>query len=105
MHFTREDARIPVAVDAFRRADAETLGQLAGDSQADAEDLLANQVAETVALAGSARRLGAIAASSFGAGFGGSIWAIVPADAADEFASRWHSRAFVAIPAPPLSEL
>ena len=54
-----------------------------------AETGLRNQVTETVALQRIARELGANAASAFGAGFGGSVWALVPnADAAD-FAARW----------------
>ena len=35
------------------------------------------------------RELGAAAASAFGAGFGGSVWALVPEGAAAEFAGRW----------------
>jgi galactokinase len=104
-HFLREDARIPLAVAAFRSADTAALGAISTESQRDAEILLDNQVPETVALARAARALGAFAASSFGAGFGGSVWALVDREAAVEFASRWHPRAFVAQPAPPLSEL
>ena len=33
--------------------------------------------------------LGAEAASAFGAGFGGSVWAMVAAGSADEFGQRW----------------
>jgi galactokinase len=104
-HFIREDARIPLAVEAFRQADPTALDRLSADSQRDAELLLANQVPETAALAGSARGLGAFAASSFGAGFGGSVWALVHRLGAPEFAARWHPGAFIATPAPPLSEL
>jgi galactokinase len=104
-HFIREDARILLAVEAFRQADSTALDRLSADSQRDAEVLLANQVPETAALAGSARGLGAFAASSFGAGFGGSVWALVHRHAAPEFAARWHPGAFIATPAPPLSEL
>ena len=103
-HFIREDARVPDAVDAFGTADADRLSALAGASQAEAESLLGNQVPETVALARSARELGAFAACSFGAGFGGSVWALVDRDA-EEFARRWHAGAFVARPGPPLTEL
>jgi galactokinase len=104
-HFVREDGRIPAALDAFRCADSDALDRLSAESQLDAETLLGNQVPETVALARAARGLGAFAASSFGAGFGGSVWALVHRDGADEFAARWHPRAFVAMPAPPLTEL
>ena len=104
-HFLREDARTLEALSAFERADARTLGELAGDSQRDAELLLGNQVPATSALAASARTLGAFAASSFGAGFGGSVWALVEADEAEPFARKWHTRAFVAGTAPPLTDL
>ena len=104
-HFIRENARIPLAVEAFRQADSAALDRLSADSQRDAEILLGNQVPETAALAGSARARGAFAASSFGAGFGGSAWALVHRDAAPEFAASWREGAFIATPAPPLSEL
>jgi len=91
-HFLREDARAPQAMRAFRDADEAALGTLSAASQRDAEELLGNQIPETVALAALARRLGAFAASSFGAGFGGGVWALVRspgADEADDFARRW----------------
>ena len=40
-------------------------------------------------LAAAARRLGAAAASAFGAGFGGSVWALVQADRAEGFLAAW----------------
>ena len=104
-HFLREDARISPAIEALRAGDAAALGALSADSQQDADTLLGNQIPETVALAHAARRLGAFAASSFGAGFGGSLWALVEADRADSLASRWHPQAFVMRPGSPLSEL
>jgi galactokinase len=104
-HFIREDARIPVCVEAMTRGDTNALGDLSAESQADAATLLDNQVKETVELVASARRLGAFAASSFGAGFGGSVWALVHQDGADKFAEAWRPGAFVAQPAPPLVEL
>jgi galactokinase len=103
-HFIREDGRVPDALDAFRAADAGRLGALAESSQADAEHLLGNQVPETVALAQSAREGGAFAACSFGAGFGGSVWALVDRDA-EGFARRWQPGAFVARPSPPATRL
>jgi galactokinase len=104
-HFIREDARILPALDAFRRADTDALAGLSRQSQADAERLLGNQVDETIALARSALKHGAFAASSFGAGFGGSVWALVAADGAEDVARRWHPDAFVARPGPPLTRL
>jgi len=104
-HFLREDARIPAALHAFAAADAHAIAELSDASQRDAEDLLGNQVPETIALARSARALGAIGACSFGAGFGGSVWALVDRDIATSFAPRWHPQAFIASPGPPLIEL
>ena len=88
-HFLNEDARIAEAVRAFREGDRERIGALADDSQSDAERLLQTQLAETTALARAARNLGAFGASSFGAGFGGSAWALVQRTDAADFAARW----------------
>ena len=104
-HFIREDGRIPPALEGFREASSVRLGTLAEESQADAETLLANQIPETRALCRSARSLGAFAACSFGAGFGGSVWALVERDRADAFARRWHPEAFIAPPGPSVVEL
>ncbi len=104
-HFIREDARVMAALSAFERTDARSLGELAADSQRDAELLLGNQVPATKSLAASARTLGAFAASSFGAGFGGAVWALVEAGEAEAFARQWHTRAFVAGAALPLTDL
>jgi len=104
-HFIGEDARILPAVDAFRHADTDALAGLARKSQADAERLLGNQIDETIALAKRARENGAFAATSFGAGFGGSVWALAPAETAEEGARRWHRHAFVVRPGPPITRL
>jgi galactokinase len=104
-HFINEDARVPEAVAAVRRGDRDSLGRLSADSQAESDTLLGNQIPQTIALAGRARTLGAFAAKSFGAGFGGSVWALVEQDRADEFARRWTHEAFVAAPGPPLTKL
>ena len=104
-HFVREDARILEALDAFSRGDRARVAALAHDSQVDAETRLGNQVPETSSLARTAEALGAHGACSFGAGFGGSVWALVDRSAANEFAPAWHRRAFVASPGPALTEL
>ena len=67
-------------------------------SQHNAERLLGNQIPETVLLQRSARELGADAASAFGAGFGGSVWAMTPRDGAEQFASQWSARYCAAFP-------
>jgi len=84
-------AIIPSAADALAAGDLVRFGSLVDRSQQGAETLLRNQVPETIALARSARALGAIAASAFGAGFGGSVWALVLAAKAAEFTRRWES--------------
>jgi galactokinase len=88
-HFVRETARGPLALIAFRDADKRALGQLSADSQRDADVLLGNQIPETVSMAKLARELGAFGASSFGAGFGGSVWAAVEAADAQRFGHEW----------------
>ena len=114
-HFVREDGRVPDALAAFSSGDAVALSGLTEESQRDAELLLENQVTETVELAAAARRLGAIGASAFGAGFGGSVWALVERDTAPDFAARWLAAcrpacppdaiAFEASPGPPAMPL
>ena len=74
-------------------------------SQAEAETLLGNQVPETIALARAARELGAFAVVRFGAGFGGSVWALVDGRSGGRSPRALACRAFVAAPGPPLTEL
>lgn len=88
-HFINETARAPLALEAFRRADRHALGALADDSQREAGSLLGNQIPQTVLMAQLARQLGAFASSNFGAGFGGSVWAAVPAADAEAFGQEW----------------
>ncbi len=92
-HFVVESEElIPAASDALARGDLAAFGAIVDRSQARAEQLLENQIDETVELARSARELGAVAASAFGAGFGGSVWALVQSDTADDFLRRWERR-------------
>ena len=89
--FVEESMRIvPGAVDALRANDLDTFGKLVGRSQALAEQKLGNQIPQTVELARSARTLGAAAASAFGAGFGGSVWALARSEQAAELLERWE---------------
>ena len=89
-HFTFEASEIiPAAGDALAGGDLRAFGRLVDRSQRAAEQLLGNQTPETVFLAASARRLGAAAASAFGGGFGGSVWALVETSKADDFLSAW----------------
>ena len=83
---------IPAAVDALARGDLQTFGKEVDHSQRLAETLLHNQVPETIALTTDARALGAVASSAFGAGFGGSVWAMVDRSAAQPFCAEWQAR-------------
>jgi galactokinase len=67
------------------------LGDMVDTSQGCAEQMLFNQVPETIFLAAEARKLGAIAASAFGAGFGGSVWAMIPLAITDKFLNEWRN--------------
>ena len=67
-----------------------SFGDWVDRSQKNAENLLGNQVPETAFLAASAREHGALAASAFGAGFGGSVWAMVKTDEAGPFLENWR---------------
>jgi galactokinase len=94
--FSQESAEIiPAAGVALARGDLATLGALVDRSQQNVERWLGNQIPETMMLAKSARQLGAAAASAFGAGFGGSVYALVPEALAEHFRSDW-SRAYAA---------
>ena len=82
---------IPNAARALQHGDLVDFGTLVDRSQRGAESLLGNQVPETMFLARTARQLGADAASAFGAGFGGSVWALVAAEVAETFAAQWSA--------------
>ena len=73
-------------------------GQTVSRSQELAERLLHNQVPETSGLVASALGIGAGAASAFGAGFGGSVWALVERDGDTDFLRRWKSAYGLAFP-------
>ena len=107
-----------LASEALVRKDLDTFGKLVDESQAAAENLLGNQVPETIWLAREARAIGAYAASAFGAGFGGSVWALVSVSEAADFANRWReayersshggarsSQFFVTTAGPPLTRI
>ncbi len=81
---------IPAVAKLIGSGRIEEIGELVDRSQRNAESMLGNQVDETVHLQRSARRLGAVAASAFGAGFGGSVYALVKTTAEDDFADAWR---------------
>jgi galactokinase len=82
---------IPQLPNDVSSATIEKFGQLCDRSQEAGYQLLGNQIPQTVFLAHAARRLGASAASAFGAGFGGSVWALVPEATASDFVGQWRT--------------
>jgi galactokinase len=89
--FEREiDHVLPSAVRAIRQQDWALFGSVSRESQQMASDWLRNQIPETNALAESAMDLGALGASSFGAGFGGAVWALVDTSRQASFAEAWQ---------------
>lgn len=80
---------LPAAVEALREGDWVAFSEATATSQWMAEDWLENQVEQTAYLVRSARAFDAPAASAFGAGFGGAVWALVPSATAERFATRW----------------
>lgn len=89
---------IPAAADALAAGDLSRFGDLVDASQRGADQGLGNQIDETRHLAAAARRLGAHAASAFGAGYGGSVWALVDQADADAFAEAWLADYLAAFP-------
>jgi galactokinase len=118
-HFVAESGDIvPKAGDALERGDLAAFGRLVDESQRLAETLLGNQVPQTARLARTAREAGAVAASSFGAGFGGSVWAMVRRSDVGDLLDRWarlysdafpedaaRATFFFTRPAPPAFEV
>lgn len=88
--FFHEDQEIiPAVADALAAGKVEAIGELIDASHAGARSGLQNLIPETDFLQQSARRLGATAASYFGAGFGGSVWAMIEKTRAEEFRAAW----------------
>jgi galactokinase len=91
-HFVVENEQvIPAAGQALRRGDVAEFGRCVDRSQQCAERLLGNQIPETCYLAAAAREHGALAASAFGAGFGGSVWALIERARTEAFLALWQN--------------
>ncbi|MDF1487074.1 GHMP family kinase ATP-binding protein [Tessaracoccus caeni] len=97
---TESEVAIPRAMEAFRTRDLKALGDAADLSHRNADATLGNQIAETNALQELARGLGAHAAAGFGAGFGGSVWALIETDKAEDFAAHWLAAYKAQFPEP-----
>lgn len=91
-HFDFEDGQaVPGAASALAKGDLAGFAEWVNRSQASGAELLGNQIPETIALADAARECGAPCATAFGAGYGGSVWALMPSDDAG-FLERWRAR-------------
>lgn len=82
---------IPAAMAAMQCGNWMELGNIVDESQRLAETCLHNQVPQTQRLAATARGLGAVAASAFGAGFGGAVWALVEKARVGTFLRQWRN--------------
>ncbi len=82
---------IPAAIAAMTARRWTDLGAIADQSQQLAKTCLHNQVPQTCRLVATARDLGALAASAFGAGFGGAVWALVETSRTANFLTAWQS--------------
>lgn len=83
---------IPAVAKKIRLGEFSEIGDLIDRSQSNATILLGNQTVETVFLQKQAREIGAVAASAFGAGFGGSVYAVVQKASAENFRVRWREK-------------
>lgn len=85
------DDLVPSARAALARGDIAGLSHVVRRSMELAVHALHNQTRETIHLTRSAHTLGAAAASAFGAGFGGSVWALVREEHAVGYLDAWRS--------------
>ena len=98
--FIRESLEIvPAAGDSLVECNIKEFGRLADESQNLGVTHLGNQMPQTIFLSKAARKLGAPASSAFNAGPGGSVWALVPIQAAiDGFFFEWADEYRTAFP-------
>ncbi|MGH7581879.1 MAG: galactokinase family protein [Gemmatimonadales bacterium] len=89
---------IPEVCGRIENGSPPAIGDLVTRSQSLAETVLGNQIPETIHLARRARDLGAAAATAFGAGFGGSVWALVSDTTVDAFLPAWRRDYLEAFP-------
>lgn len=76
--FRAECSAVESATAALERTDVTGLAEAMNRSQHTKETLLGNQIPETITLCRLALEHGALAATSFGAGFGGAVVALMP---------------------------
>lgn len=116
--YVENEAIIPSVPDVVTPKLLGKLGKLAQRSQNLGAEQLGNQIPETVFLVQTARHLGAVAASAQGAGFGGSVWALVADQEVETFRQQWaaayrqtfpdhadSSSFFASRPGPPATQV
>lgn len=90
-HFLVEDGQIiDAASTALANGNVEVFAEQVRHSQRTGVEVLGNQVAETEDMARLACQEGALAASAFGAGFGGGVWALVHGEQSATFLQAWE---------------
>jgi galactokinase len=97
-HFFEESSLVDAAFEALARGDVHAFAAAANRSADAGAELLGNQVPETLRLTELARTRGAAAASPFGGGFGGAVWALVREADAVAFVAEWRERYRAAFP-------
>jgi galactokinase len=99
--FAEEDRRIiPDAARALIVRNVDRLGALIDQSHDLSQTYLRNIVPEVDFLQRTARELGAVAASGFGAGFGGSVYAMIKSNTEGDFLKRWREAYQMKYPEP-----
>jgi galactokinase len=99
MQFVEESEKhVPMAGNALHDREYSEFGTIVERANYFGELALENHVPETTHLERSAVKFGAVAASAFGAGFGGAVWAMARATEADVFVERWSSDYRAAFP-------
>lgn len=87
--FDESEILVPRLAETLGAEDFDEVGRLSDESHRQTVECLRNSIPETAWLPGEARRLGALGASAFGAGFGGSCWALVERKKAATFSDAW----------------
>jgi galactokinase len=99
-HFVAEDQKfVPAAIEALTKGDITTFGNIVNLSHDFGDTHLDNQIPETRTLVKLARELGAVGSSAFGAGFGGSAYAVIRESESERFCEAWKAAYSRACPA------
>jgi galactokinase len=91
-HFVMESKLIAAVPNSIDAASVAPFGKLVSESHCAGARLLKNQTPETLRLVEIANERGAYTASAFGAGFGGSVWALIDTAEALPFLTKWQDQ-------------